>query len=55
MLSAFLAANNVGIRATDGVCGETAEDCIRNMGRVSSPGMTAADQEILHIMLDKKL
>lgn len=55
MLSAFLAANNVGIRATDGVCGETADDCIRNMGRVSSPGMTAADQEILHIMLDKKL
>lgn len=51
--SALLAARGVGLRASDGVCAETPEQSIRNMARVGTVGMRAADAEILSIMLDK--
>ena len=52
-VSAMLATNNVGVRPSDGVCAVSAEDCIKNMGRVANPGMAQTDKEILQIMLEK--
>lgn len=54
LMSAMLAANNAVIRVSDGIAAESPEDCIRNMGRVSNPGMVATDKEILNIMLEKE-
>ena len=54
VMSALLAVNNSVLRVSDGVSGETAEDCIRNISRVANPGMLQTDREILDIMLEKK-
>ncbi len=54
LMSAMLAANGAVIRTTDGIAAESPEDCIRNMGLVSNPGMVATDKEILSIMLEKQ-
>ncbi len=54
LMSAMLAANSAVIRVTDGIAAESPEDCIRNMGRVSNPGMVETDHEILRIMLEKQ-
>ncbi len=53
LMSAMLAVQGAVIRETDGIAGKTAEDCIKNMGRVSIPGMVETDHVILDIMLDK--
>lgn len=53
-MSAMLAANSAVIRVSDGIAAESPEDCIRNMGRVSNPGMVETDKEILEIMLEKQ-
>lgn len=53
LMSAQLAACHVGLRPTDGVCAETPEACVRNISRISSPGMVETDEEILHILLEK--
>lgn len=54
LMSAMLAANSAVIRVSDGIAAESPEDCIRNMGRVSNPGMVETDKEILEIMLEKQ-
>lgn len=53
VISALLAVDGTALRVSDGICAETAEDCIKNIGRIANPGMLATDREILNIMLEK--
>ena len=52
-LCAVTAVNSAALRSSDGICGETPEQCIRNMARISIRGMARTDTEILSVMLEK--
>lgn len=53
LMSALHAVNNVALRVSDGICAETAEQCIKNMARIGNRGMQDTDAEILAIMTTK--
>jgi len=53
LLCALTAVQNAALRPGDGICAETAEDCIRNLARLGSEGMRHADHVIVQIMTEK--
>ncbi|MCF8038165.1 MAG: L-serine ammonia-lyase, iron-sulfur-dependent, subunit alpha [Desulfohalobiaceae bacterium] len=52
--SALLAFSGSAISAPEGFQGDSAEQTIRNLGRISQKGMLVTDRTILDIMLDKQ-
>ena len=52
-LCALTAVRNATLRPSDGICGNTPEQCIQNMGRIGIQGMSRTDSEILSIMAQK--
>ena len=53
-MCALTAVSGAALRPSDGICGETPEQCIRNMARIGIQGMSRTDPEILDIMLQKQ-
>ena len=53
VLCAITAVRNAALRVSDGICAETPEDCIRNMARIGTEGMSATDATILSVMQSK--
>jgi L-cysteine desulfidase len=50
-----LALDDVSIDGKHGICGKTAEETMRYMGRIASPGMVQTEKEIVDIFRDKEV
>lgn len=55
VMSAIFALKNVSIPVNYGIVGNTAEETMRNMGKIASPGMIETENTILNIMLSKDI
>lgn len=53
LISAIHAVNGTVLRPSDGICGNTPEECIRNMAAIGTRGMADTDRVILEIMGNK--
>ncbi|WP_448589419.1 L-cysteine desulfidase family protein [Thermodesulfobium sp.] len=49
-----MAINDIVIPSDNGILEDKAEDCIRNLGRISTEGMKDTDDTILDIMVNKR-
>ena len=49
----FLSRKGIRVNGTEGLVSNSADESIRNIGRLATTGMKAADKEILQIMLSK--
>ena len=54
LLCALTAVNGAALRVTDGICGQTPEQCIQNMARIGIQGMAQTDSQILAVMMEKQ-
>jgi len=54
VMSALFAMRGVTIPNDSGIVGRTVEETMKNMGKISSPGMLKTDDVILDIMLDRR-
>jgi L-cysteine desulfidase len=52
--SALLALQGITAQPSDGIIGGTAEDTMKNMGKISTEGMIETDRTILNIMIEKQ-
>lgn len=50
LMSAITAVNHAALRTSDGICGNTPEECISNMALIGKKGMADMDTVILEIM-----
>ena len=53
MRSAFMAIEGFGLSTDDGVLGRSAEDSIRNLGRITLEGMLQVDRTVVDILAHK--
>jgi L-cysteine desulfidase len=51
--SALMALKGYGLSVDDGLVGQTVEDSLRNLGRITLEGMFQVDPTMLHILQDK--
>lgn len=54
IIAAQLALQGVIVSPKDGIISNTVEETVKNLGRVSSSGMTCTDEAILQIMINKE-
>jgi L-cysteine desulfidase len=52
--SALLSLQGIIAQSSDGIIGGTAEDTMKNMGKISTEGMIDTDRTILNIMIEKQ-
>lgn len=55
IMSALLALKNVTIPPGSGIVGRTAEETMKNMGKIASPGMIETDETIVDIMTGRSI
>ncbi len=51
--SALMALKGFGLSSDDGLVGQTVEDSLRNLGRITLEGMFQVDPTLLHILQEK--
>ncbi len=54
VMSALFALENVVIPKDSGIVGKTAEETMKDVGRIASPGMLKTDDTILNILLERR-